>query len=173
MNHEINRLLNFALQQGLIDQADKVYAANLLLAALQLEEFSPEDIDERLEVPDEILGRMLDYAAEQGIIEDTANQRDLFDTLLMNCVMPRPSEVIRAFRADYDRSPELATDNYYKLSIASNYIRKARIDKNVIWQTATEYGDLDITINLSKPEKDPRDIAKAKLVKSSSYPKCL
>ena len=173
MNHEINRLLNFALQQGLLDQADRVYGANLLLAALQLEEFSPEEIDERLEVPDEILGRMLDYAAEQGIIEDTANQRDLFDTLLMNCVMPRPSEVIRAFRADYDRSPELATDNYYKLSIASNYIRKARIDKNVIWQTATEYGDLDITINLSKPEKDPRDIAKAKLVKSSSYPKCL
>ena len=173
MNHEINRLLNFAQQQGLLDQADRVYAANLLLAALQLEEFSPEEIDERLEVPDEILSRMLDYAAEQGIIEDTANQRDLFDTLLMNCVMPRPSEVIRAFRADYDRSPELATDNYYKLSIASNYIRKARIDKNVIWQTATEYGDLDITINLSKPEKDPRDIAKAKLVKSSSYPKCL
>ena len=173
MNHEINRLLNFAQQQGLLDQADRVYGANLLLAALQLEEFRPEEIDERLEVPDEILGRMLDYAAEQGIIEDTANQRDLFDTLLMNCVMPRPSEVIRAFRADYDRSPELATDNYYKLSIASNYIRKARIDKNVIWQTATEYGDLDITINLSKPEKDPRDIAKAKLVKSSSYPKCL
>ena len=173
MNHEINRLLNFAQQQGLLDQADRVYGANLLLAALQLEEFSPEDIDERLEVPDEILSRMLDYAAEKGIIEDTANQRDLFDTLLMNCVMPRPSEVIRAFRADYDRSPELATDNYYKLSIASNYIRKARIDKNVIWQTATEYGDLDITINLSKPEKDPRDIAKAKLVKSSSYPKCL
>ena len=173
MNHEINRLLNFAQQQGLLDQADRVYGANLLLAALQLEEFSLEEIDERLEVPDEILGRMLDYAAEQGIIEDTANQRDLFDTLLMNCVMPRPSEVIRAFRADYDRSPELATDNYYKLSIASNYIRKAKKKKNVIWQTATEYGDLDITINLSKPEKDPRDIAKAKLVKSSSYPKCL
>ncbi|MBQ5846531.1 MAG: UDP-glucose--hexose-1-phosphate uridylyltransferase, partial [Selenomonadaceae bacterium] len=84
-----------------------------------------------------------------------------------------PSEVIAAFKQDYAASPELATENYYRMSIASNYIRKARIDKNVVWKTATEYGDLDITINLSKPEKDPRDIAKAKLVKSSSYPRCL
>ena len=173
MNHEINRLLNFARQQGLIKEADVVYSANLLLSALQLDEFVPEQVDERLTVPDEILGRMLDYAAEQGIIEDTANQRDLFDTALMNCVRPRPSEVIAAFRQDYAVSPELATEHYYQMSIASNYIRKARIDKNVVWKTATEYGDLDITINLSKPEKDPRDIAKAKLVKSSSYPKCL
>ena len=173
MNHEINRLLNFAQQQGLIKEEDVVYSANLLLAALKLDEFVPEKIDEALTVPDEILGRMLDYAAEQGIIEDTANQRDLFDTALMNCVMPRPSEVIAAFKLDYAVSPELATENYYRMSIASNYIRKARIDKNVVWKTATEYGDLDITINLSKPEKDPRDIARAKLVKSSSYPKCL
>ena len=173
MNHEINRLLNFARQQGLIKEADVVYSANLLLSALQLDEFVPEQVDERLTVPDEILGRMLDYAAEQGIIEDTANQRDLFDTALMNCVMPRPSEVVASFKLDYAVSPELATENYYRMSIASNYIRKARIDKNVVWKTATEYGDLDITINLSKPEKDPRDIAKAKLVKSSSYPKCL
>ncbi|MGM9540223.1 UDP-glucose--hexose-1-phosphate uridylyltransferase [Anaerovibrio sp.] len=173
MNHEINRLLNFALQQGLIKEADVYYSANLLLAKLQLDEFVPEEVDEALKVPDEILGRMLDYAADKGIIEDTANQRDLFDTALMNCVMPRPSEVIASFKLNYAISPELATENYYRMSIASNYIRKSRIDKNVVWKTATEYGDLDITINLSKPEKDPRDIAKAKLVKSSSYPKCL
>ena len=84
MNHEINRLLNFAQQQGLLDQADRVYGANLLLAALQLEEFSPEEIDERLEVPDEILSRMLDYAAEPGSYEENANKRDLFDTRLMD-----------------------------------------------------------------------------------------
>ena len=173
MNYEINRLLNFALQQGLIKESDVFYSANLLLAKLRLDEFVPEKVNEALRVPDEILGRLLDYAAAEGIIEDTANQRDLFDTDLMNCVMPRPSEVIAAFRQDYAVSPELATEHYYQMSIASNYIRKARIDKNVVWKTATEYGDLDITINLSKPEKDPRDIAKAKLVKSSSYPKCL
>ena len=173
MNYEINRLLNFALQQGLIKESDVFYSANLLLAKLRLDEFVPEKVNEALRVPDEILGRLLDYAAAEGIIEDTANQRDLFDTDLMNCVMPRPSEVIATFKEDYAVSPELATENYYRMSIASNYIRKARIDKNVVWKTATEYGDLDITINLSKPEKDPRDIAKAKLVKSSSYPKCL
>lgn len=173
MNHEINRLLNFALQHGLMDASDRVYAGNLLINLLKLDSFTLEHIAESLSVPDEILEKMLAYAAEQGIIENTANQRDLFDTALMNCVMPRPSEVIAKFKANYAKSPELATDEYYKMSIASNYIRKARIDKNVIWQTATEYGDLDITINLSKPEKDPRDIAKAKLVKASGYPKCL
>ena len=91
----------------------------------------------------------------------------------MNCLMPRPSEVIAQFNKQYDLAPQTATDFYYKFNIASNYIRKTRIDKNIAWKTQTEYGDLDITINLSKPEKDPRDIAKAKLIKSSSYPQCL
>jgi UDPglucose--hexose-1-phosphate uridylyltransferase len=91
----------------------------------------------------------------------------------MDCVMPRPSEVIRRFHSDYARNPKAATDRFYKLSQASNYIRTDRIAKNLQWKTPTEYGDLDITINLSKPEKDPRDIAKAKLIKSTSYPKCL
>lgn len=173
MNHEINRLLNYALQHGLMAKEDFYYAANRLLAVLKIDEFEAEDIEERLSVADDILEKMLDYAAEKGLIENTANERDLFDTAIMDCVMPRPSEVIAKFKADYAVSPELATENYYKMSIASNYIRKSRIDKNVIWKTPTEYGDLDITINLSKPEKDPRDIAKAKLMKSSSYPKCL
>lgn len=173
MNHEINRLLNYALQHGLMAKEDFYYAANRLLAVLKMDEFEAEAIEERLSVADDILDKMLDYAAEKGLIENTANERDLFDTAIMDCVMPRPSEVIAKFKADYAASPELATENYYKMSIASNYIRKSRIDKNVIWKTSTEYGDLDITINLSKPEKDPRDIAKAKLMKSSSYPKCL
>ncbi|MBR0358733.1 MAG: hypothetical protein IIX37_05315, partial [Selenomonadaceae bacterium] len=115
MNYEINRLLNFALQQGLIKESDVFYSANLLLAKLRLDEFVPEKVNEALRVPDEILGRLLDYAAAEGIIEDTANQRDLFDTDLMNCVMPRPSEVIAAFKQDYAASPELATEHYYQM----------------------------------------------------------
>ena len=173
INTEINRLLNFAKQRGLINREDLYYSANLLLDVLKAAEFVPEEIDETLETAEPILKNMLDYAAAQGLIEDTVNERDLFDTRIMNCVMPRPSEVIRRWSSDYARAPKAATDEFYKMSIASNYIRKDRIDKNIIWKTATEYGDLDITINLSKPEKDPRDIAKAKLVKSSSYPKCL
>lgn len=152
---------------------DLYYSANRLLDVLKVSEFTPEDISEELKTATPILENMLDYAVEQGLIENTVNERDLFDTRIMDCVMPRPSEVIKQFRSDYARSPKAATDKFYKLNIASNYIRKDRIDKNIIWQTATEYGDLDVTINLSKPEKDPRDIAKAKLVKSASYPKCL
>ena len=152
---------------------DFYYSANSLLDILKVAEFVPEAVDETLDTAEPILQNMLDYAVEQGLIEDTVNERDLFDTRIMDCVMPRPSEVIRRWSSDYARAPKAATDKFYKMSIASNYIRKDRIDKNIIWKTATEYGNLDITINLSKPEKDPRDIAKAKLVKSSTYPKCL
>ena len=173
INTEINRLLNFAKQQKLMAQSDEYYAANKLIDLLGAGEFVPEKITETLETATPILENMLDYAVAEKIIDDTINERDLFDTRIMDCVMPRPSEVIRNFRSDYEKSPELATDNYYKFSIASNYIRKARIDKNVVWKSETEYGALDLTINLSKPEKDPRDIAKAKSVKATGYPKCL
>lgn len=173
INTEINRLLNFAKQRELINHEDFYYSSNRLIDVLKTAEFVPEEINETLETAAPILSEMLDYAIKQGLIDDTVNERDLFDTRIMDCVMPRPSEVIRRFRNDYARAPKAATDEFYKMSIASNYIRKDRIDKNIIWKTATEYGDLDITINLSKPEKDPRDIAKAKLVKSSTYPKCL
>ena len=164
MNLEINRLLNFSLQQGLIAEEDKNYCANLLLDLLQVDEFELVEVNETLPIAHEILENMLDYAVEKGLCEDTVAQRDLFDTRIMNCVMPRPSEVIKKFKALYEKSPVQATDYFYKTNIASNYIRKDRIDKNIIWKTSTEYGDLDVTINLSKPEKDPRDIAKAKLV---------
>ena len=173
INYEINRLLNFAVQQELMNAEDFYYSANRLVDVLRLTEFEPEEVAEELASPMPVLDNMLDYAVEQGIIEDTVNERDLFDTRLMDCVMPRPSEVIRRFQSDYARRPKAATDRFYKLSQASNYIRSDRIAKNLQWKTPTEYGDLDITINLSKPEKDPRDIAKAKLVKSTSYPKCL
>ena len=173
INTEIIRRLNFAKQHGLMTREDFYYSANSLLDILKVAEFVPEAVDETLDTAEPILQNMLDYAVEQGLIEDTVNERDLFDTRIMDCVMPRPSEVIRRWSSDYARAPKAATDKFYKMSIASNYIRKDRIDKNIIWKTATEYGNLDITINLSKPEKDPRDIAKAKLVKSSTYPKCL
>ena len=173
INTEINRLLNFARQQNLIEPTDKIYSANRLLDLLRVAEFVPEEINETLETATPILENMLDYAVAEKLIDDTVNERDLFDTRIMDCVMPRPSEIIRKFRADYQQSPQLATDNYYKLSIASNYIRKTRIDKNIVWKSNTEYGALDLTINLSKPEKDPRDIAKAKTVKATGYPKCL
>ncbi len=173
INIEINRFLNFAIQKYLIKKEDEYYSANLLLDVLKVEEFTPVEINETLPIAHDILENMLDYAVEKELCEDTVVQRDLFDTRIMNCVMPRPNEVIGKFNALYQKSPLQATDYFYKTSIASNYIRKDRIDKNIIWKANTEYGDLDITINLSKPEKDPRDIAKAKLVKSSSYPKCL
>ena len=154
-------------------ETDTFYSANRLIDLLHVSEFVPEKIDEILETATPILENMLDYAAQENLIENTVNERDLFDTRIMDCVMPRPSEVIEKFRADYEKSPQLATDNYYKLSIASNYIRKTRIDKNIVWKSNTDYGALDLTINLSKPEKDPRDIAKAKTVKATGYPKCL
>ncbi|MFC2637441.1 MAG: UDP-glucose--hexose-1-phosphate uridylyltransferase [Mitsuokella sp.] len=173
IQHEIARLLNFAEQELLITPEDVVYSANRLLDVLAVESYRPEKIKETLETPTPILLNMLDYAAGKGLIENTANERDRFDTRLMDCVMPRPSEVVHRFWSLYRNSPKEATDGYYRMNIASNYIRKARIDKNIAWKTATEYGDLDVTINLSKPEKDPRDIAKAKRMKSSAYPKCL
>ena len=173
IQHEISRLLHFARQKGLIAPEDEVYAANRLLDVLHVEDYVPEEVDETLETATPILECMLDYAAEKGLIEGTTDERDLFDTRIMDCVMPRPSEVVHEFHTRYETSPREATDYYYALSIASNYIRKARIDKNIAWKTATEFGDLDVTINLSKPEKDPRDIAKAKLAKAAGYPKCL
>ena len=173
INNEINRLINFAVQQGLMEKSDTYYAANRLIDILHVPEFVEEEVKETLETATPILENILDFAAENNLIENTVNERDLFDTRIMDCVMMRPSELIARFKADYDKSPQLATDNYYKISIASNYIRKSRIDKNVVWKSPTEYGDLDLTINLSKPEKDPRDIAKAKTVKATGYPKCL
>lgn len=170
---QINRLIHFGLQKGLITKSDQVYATNLLLGILDVPEFLPMPIEENLETAKPILDEMLAYAVEKNIIEDTILQRDLFDTKIMNCIMPRPSEIIAKFNALYQESPKAATDFYYDLSIASNYVRKDRTDKNIAWKTTTDYGDLDISINLSKPEKDPKDIAKAKLIKSTAYPKCL
>ena len=170
---EIEKLLAFAESVKLIESEDVVYSRNKLLAVFGLDDC--EEVTETFEIekPYDILNRMCDWAAEKGIIENTFDERDLFDTKVMGELTPRPSEVIRKFKEDYEVSPETATDNYYAFSQNTNYIRVDRIAKNLHWLADTEYGNIEITVNLSKPEKDPRDIAKAKLAPQSSYPKCL
>ena len=173
MNHEINRLIHFALQKGLIQEVDKDYSVNLLLALFKLDQFEYETISEELPTATPILEKLLDGAVEKNLIEGTQTARDLFDNKIMNCVMPRPSEVTCQFKELYASSPKEATDFYYQLSIASNYIRKDRTDKNIRWTSPTKYGNIEISINLSKPEKDPKDIARALQMKASNYPTCL
>ena len=170
---EIEKLLAFAESMKLIESEDVVYSKNNLLAVFGLDDC--EEVTETFEIekPYDILNRMCDWAAEKGIIENTFDERDLFDTKVMGELTPKPSEVIRKFKEDYEVSPETATDNYYAFSQNTNYIRVDRIAKNLHWLADTEYGNIEITVNLSKPEKDPRDIAKAKLAPQSSYPKCL
>ena len=173
INLEISRLVNYGVQKSLISNEDKVYTSNLLCEVLGVSSFEEVEVNENLVTATPILEKILEYAVANNICEDTVTDKDLLDTKIMNLLMPRPSEVISKFKELYKDSKEVATNYYFNLSIASNYIRKDRTDKNVLWKAPTEYGDLDITINLSKPEKDPKEIAKAKLVKSSSYPKCL
>lgn len=173
MNHEINRLIHFGMQQGMLEEVDRDYAVNLLLDLFKIDEFNGETIDETLETATPILENMLDYAVSHNLVEDTTTMKDLFDTRIMNCLMPRPSEVLAKFKQAYTESPKEATDYFYQLSIASNYIRKSRTDKNIRFKHTYKYGTFEITINLSKPEKDPKEIAKAKQLKNSSYPLCL
>lgn len=172
VNTYIAALAEYGIKTGLTTPDDRIFAVNSILEALKLDEYEePSQIPEaELE---EILKNLLDYACEKEIIPDSIAYRDLFDTKLMACLTPRPSEVIAKFRADYAVSPVRATDNYYKLSRDTDYIRRYRIAKDMKWKTDTEYGELDITINLSKPEKDPKAIAAAKNAKQSGYPKCM
>ena len=172
-NVEISRLLEYGLQRGLIAPEDKAYAANRMLALLGLREFEPQPVEEELHTPVEPLERLCQFAAEAGLIEpDTRDGRDQFDTELMNCLMPRPSQVVREFYSLYEKDKQAATDYYYQLARSSNYIRVDRIEKDRMWTAPTPYGDLVITINLSKPEKDPKAIAAAKSAPQSGYPKC-
>ena len=168
----IAALAQYGLDTGLIAPEDRTFAINSVLSVLELNDYEePETIPE--ESLENILKALLDYACEKGIIENSIVYRDLFDTKLMACLTPRPSEVIGKFRADYEESPVKATDNFYKFSRDTDYIRRYRIAKDIKWKADTEYGELDITINLSKPEKDPKAIAAAKNAKQSGYPKCL
>lgn len=172
---DIKRLIRYGIEKGLIDKEDEIYARNRMLEILGLDDYQDVEVPlEALTSPQPILDDILDYAYENGILVDnTVTYRDLFDTRIMDCLLPRPSEVVKKFYEEYERSPRLATDFYYKLSQASNYIRTDRTEKDLRWKTGTDYGELDITINLAKPEKDPKAIAAAKNLKSATYPKCL
>ena len=166
----VNALCKKACSDGLIEKEDMVFAINRVCEALSLESY--EENDAQCDDLEEILAVILDYAVSEGLCEDSVVYRDLFDTKIMGLLTPRPSEVIKRFNEEYKKSPENATDFYYHLSRKSDYIREYRIKNDVKWITKTEYGDIDITINLSKPEKDPKAIAAALKMKQSAYPKC-
>ncbi|WML48303.1 UDP-glucose--hexose-1-phosphate uridylyltransferase [Neobacillus sp. PS3-34] len=174
IHQEIQHLLKYGLMKKLFEAEDEVYVRNRILAILCLldwQEAKPEN-----PIPDlsEILNRILNWAYENGVLlSNTTTERDVLDTEIMNCMLPRPSEVIRKFKQHYKESPEKATTRFYELAVSSNYVRADRITKNIQWKTATPYGEFDITINLAKPEKDPKEIALIKSNAVSSYPKCL
>ncbi len=175
INLKIAQLVNYALDHSLIEQEDKIYITNQLLEALGLDDYAePEDVT-AAELED-ILGGILDYAVEKGIIEDSIVYRDLFDTKIMGILTPRPSDVRAKFAELYKEDPATATEWYYKLSGDTDYIRRYRIKKDMKWTLDTDYGVMDITINLSKPEKDPKAIAAAAARKPAkgkeTYPKC-
>lgn len=170
----IKQLVTYGLKTGLIEKEDCIYTINRLLELFEIEEYEEtEESDENIEL-EPLLSAMLDYAYKQGILkEDGIVYRDLFDTKIMSQLVPRPSEVIQRFKQAYAVSPVESTNFYYKFSQDTDYIRRYRIKKDIKWKANTEYGQMDITINLSKPEKDPKAIAAAKLAKQSGYPKCL
>lgn len=168
----IDSLVEYGLEKGLLEPEDRCYTVNLLLDRLKLDAWEEPCEASNLGL-EEALKVLLDYAAGTGLIADnTVVYRDLFDTALMNCLLPRPSEVIRKFNALYAEAPQRATDFYYAFSRASDYIRTYRVAKDIKWEVPTEYGNMIITINLSKPEKDPKAIAMALSMKQSAYPKC-
>ena len=173
LSESIKKLVQYGMESGITPECERIYATNLLLDTFGESEYTePETEYAKIDL-EETLNELLDEAVKRGIIEDSIVYRDLFDTKLMNCLMPRPAQVQREFWDAYKEDPEKATDYFYKLSQDSNYIRRYRVKKDQKWTVDSEYGKIDITINLSKPEKDPKAIAAAKLVKSSSYPKCL
>ena len=167
----IDSLVAYAMNTGLAQPVDHQVLTNRLLDLLHREDYTPSDelLSEDLE---EILSGILDYACKQGLCEDNITARDIFDTRIMGALTPMPREVIRCFREKYAVSPQEATDWYYTFSCDTDYIRRYRIAKDLRWTYESEYGDLDITINLSKPEKDPKAIAAAKNAPQSGYPKC-
>ena len=171
IDQAIADLVQYALDTGLVEEADRVWAVNGLLEDLGLSDW--EEIPGRVRPLEEILGEILDWAVAQGRIEDGTTSRDLFDTKLMGRLTPRPAQVRAAFAERYARSPEEATDWYYQFSQNTDYIRRYRVARDQKWIAHTDCGDLEITINLSKPEKDPRAIAAARSAPQGGYPKCL
>ena len=174
-NEAITALVNYALEKELIEQEEKVWAVNRILEVMQADSFSWEESAKGKEAGlTEILDTLIDDAYERGVLEENSVvYRDLFDTKLMGSLTPRPVQVMKKFQQLQEESSQRATDWYYQFSQDTNYIRKDRVAKDIRWKTETEYGEIDISINQSKPEKDPKAIAAARNVKSGSYPKCL
>lgn len=173
LQESIKKLVQYGINSGLTPECEKIYTTNLLLECMREDEFTDPDCDLSNIVLEDVLKNLLDEAVKRGIIEDSITYRDLFDTKLMNQLCPRPFQVIDKFNTLYKtEGPEAATDYFYNLSKASDYIRTYRVKKDLKWTVDTDYGTLDITINLSKPEKDPKAIAAAKNAKQSAYPKC-
>lgn len=170
---KIDELINYAIDAELISESDKIYVRNRLLTKLGLDDYEVTDSCDKSNTLEEILDAITDYAAENGLLENNSIvYRDIFDTEIMDTVTPFPSTVIEKFNSLYEKSPKQATDYFYKLSCDSNYIRRQRIARDVKWTVNSEFGEIEITINRSKPEKDPKAIAAAKLQKQSSYPMC-
>ena len=172
LSENIKRLVQYGIDAGLTPECERIYTTNLVLELFHEDDYEEVEVNGEKEL-EEILGELLDEACSRGIIENSVVYRDLFDTKMMNCLMPRPAQVQETFWKKYEESPEAATDYYYKLSQDSDYIRRYRVKKDWKWTVDSPYGEIDITINLSKPEKDPKAIAAAKNAKASSYPKCL
>ena len=168
----IDSLVSYAMNCGLAEPCDHQVLVNRLLELLHMDDYTPSDEPQSEEL-EEILQGILDYACEKGLCEDNITARDLFDTKIMGLLTPMPREVIRIFNEKYAVDPVAATDWYYKLSCDTDYIRRYRIAKDMRWKYPSQYGEIDITINLSKPEKDPKAIAAAKNAPQSGYPKCL
>ena len=167
----IDSLVSYAMNRGLAEPVDHYVLVNRLLDILRKDDYTPTD-EPQSEDLEEILKGLLDYACAQGLCEDNIVARDIFDTRIMGALTPMPREVIRTFREKYAQSPQEATDWYYDFSESTDYIRRYRIAKDMRWKYDSEYGQMDITINLSKPEKDPKAIAAAKNAPQSGYPKC-
>lgn len=168
----VQKLIDYAIKSELITSDDLYVIRNQLMEALKLTDWTENDAEYTGESIDELLLPLIEYACENSIIQDTANSRDLFDTKLMGILTPMPREVIAEFKGIYAADPKEATDWYFDFSKKLNYVRAGRIAKDLKWTYNCEYGTLDITINCSKPEKDPRNIAAAKTQKASAYPKC-
>ena len=169
----IRQLVAYAIDRELIDPRDSRWAVNRLLEVLGLDAIEDGEIPTEIPPLEEILAPMLDDAVARGLIENSTTSRDLFDTKLMGALTPPPSQVIDKFQSLYAVSPEKATDFFYRFSRDTDYIRRYRVKKDLKWKTETPYGELDITVNLSKPEKSPEEIAAAKKAKQGGYPKCL
>jgi UDPglucose--hexose-1-phosphate uridylyltransferase len=168
----IQQLINQAIAAQLMEPDDEIYARNQILSLLHLVEFKDSNTGSNEDIPD-LLDQIVDYACEQGIIEDIFDEKEIFSSKIMNCFMARPSTVNQVFFEKYKQHPKKATEYFYELSKNSNYIQMNRIRNNIEYKVNTEYGELDITINLSKPEKDPRSIALERAVEKTNYPKCL